>query len=483
MPENLEILINVTSFETRVAVLEAGVVQELTIERSSTLSLVGNIYKAKVVRVIPGMQAAFVDIGLDKKGFLHIDDFENNHQNSLTLQDQLHQGEVIWVQVTKDPYSDKGARLTTRLSISTRNLVYLPLSSEIGVSQKITSNEEKKRLVKIINQLCSESTIDGGFIVRTSAENIESDALLKELLFLQQAWHKISDGFKANKSISLVYKEPSLLIRTLREADNNLIDGVRIDSLESLNLAEKFIKAFCPELQTKIVHYIDSKPLFDLYSVEQQIKAVLNPVIKLASGAHLVIESTTAMTVIDVNTSSFIGNKNQSETILKVNIEAAKETARQIRLRNLCGIIIIDFIDMIEVRDRKQVLEILESSLAKDRVKTKFSNFSSLGLVEISRQRTSESLEQIICEKCSACDGNGSVPSNQTLSYDILRDILRQHTQFKPNSYTITTSSEIVEILEGEEAESLSGLEKLLDVPIKLIVDQHCQQQYNIALN
>ena len=488
MPNILKILINTTSYETRVAVIEDGVVQELKIERPSIKSLVGNIYKAKVVRVIPGMQAAFVDIGLDKNGFIHIDDIRNNSSTvdqlaKQLIEDRLYDGESIWVQVSKDPFSDKGARLTTRLSVSTRYLVYLPLSENISVSNKITSKSEQARLVESVCQSQLNLSMSGGFIVRTSAKNIADNVIQDDMSFLQNIWKGVSKAGEANTTISLVHKEASLLIRTLRELKPELVESIWIDSQESFNLAKKYSVDCFPELQSKIYFYTKDKPIFAEDLVEQQIQASLKPIVKLDNGGHLIIEQTAAMATIDVNTGSYVGNKDHTETVLNVNLVAAKEVARQISLRNLCGIIVVDFIDMIETQHQKRVLKTLASCLATDKVTTSHSQFSSLGLIEISRQRTDENLEQLMCVKCNVCEGQGLVKSNETLCYEIFRDILRQHTQFKASSYTITTSSEIMKILEDEEKHGLIDLQKLINVPINLVLDQHYDRQYNIALN
>jgi len=486
-----EILINVTPRETRVAVVENGTLQELHIERTLSRGIVGNIYKGKVVRVLPGMQAAFVDIGLDKNGFLHAADIARNDpafsgepmRDIPPIQELAHEGESVYVQVLKDPIGSKGARLTTELSMPSRNLVYLPRGAGIGISQKIENEQERERLKTVVEKSIEQQSLEGGFIIRTLAESASDDDIAHDMLFQQRLWQHTLAAMKNAAPASLVHEDVPLSLRTMRDLVDERLEKIRIDSKESFDKALAFARDFVPEVVDKIEYYPGEQPLFGLYSIEQSIQNAMERKVMLTSGGDLVIDQTEAMTTIDVNTGSYVGRRNHGDTLFKTNLEAATEIAHQMRLRNLGGIIIVDFIDMQKRSHKNQVMAALEAAIAKDRVKINITDISPLGLVEITRKRTRESLAEVMCEPCVVCEGRGVVKSVQTVCYEILREILREDRQFKAQAYTIVASSKVVDLLLDEEASSLADLQEFINRPISLRVDPYYQQQqYDIAL-
>ncbi|MBL4671520.1 MAG: ribonuclease G [Arenicella sp.] len=486
-----EILINVTPRETRVAVVENGRLQELHLERTLSRGIVGNIFKGKVVRVLPGMQAAFVDIGLDKNGFLHAADIARNDpafagqpmRDVPPIQELVHEGKSVYVQVLKDPIGSKGARLTMELSMPSRNLVYLPNGFGIGISQKIESTEERERLHALVSTQISKHELQGGFIIRTLAESASDEDIANDMLFQQRLWGHVSGAMKDAAPASLIHEDVPLSLRTMRDLVHDDLEKIRIDSRESFEKAREFAADFMPELIDKLEYYPGEQPLFGLYSIEQEIESAMHRKVMLKSGGDIIIDQTEAMTTIDVNTGSYVGRRNHEETLFKTNLEAAIEIAHQLRLRNLGGIIIVDFIDMQSSKHKKQVLAALSSSIAKDRVKINVTDISPLGLVEITRKRTRESLEQVMCETCPVCIGRGTIKTIQTVCYEILREILREDRQYKAQAYTIVAAQQVVDLLLDEEASSLADLQEFIDRPISIKADSYYQQQqYDIAL-
>jgi len=491
MASKEEILINITPRETRVAVIENGVVQELHLERTLSRGIVGNIYKGKVVRVLPGMQAAFVDIGLEKNGFLHAADIARNDPAFAgeqlaevpSIQELVREGESVFVQALKDPIGSKGARLTTELSMPSRNLVYLPQGEHIGISQKIESEEERERLRGIVEHCVQQQSLKGSFIIRTLAESADGDDIANDIVFQQRLWGYVSSAMKTAKPASLVHEDLPLALRTMRDLVHENVEKIRIDSRETFDKASEFANEFVPEALDLLEYYPGEQPLFGLYSVEHEIENAMKRKVMLKSGGDMIIDQTEAMTTIDVNTGSYVGRRNLEETLFKTNLEAASEIAHQMRLRNLGGIIIVDFIDMQSKKHKKQVLNALNAAVAKDRVKTNITDISPLGLVEITRKRTRESLEHTMCETCPSCNGRGMVKTVQTVCYEILRELLREDRQFKAQSYTIVASSAVVDLLLDEEASSVADLQEFIDRPISLQVDTHfLQQDYEIVL-
>ncbi|MDB4512031.1 ribonuclease G [Arenicella sp.] len=487
-----ELLLNVTPRETRVALTEDGVLQELHLERTLSRGLVGNIFKAKVVRVLPGMQAAFVDLGLDKNGFLHAGDVrvadpafaQKSLHDTLPINELVREGQTVIVQVLKEPVGDKGARVTTELSIPSRNLVYMPLGCEIGISQKIVDKDERQRLRALLANQIDEHQVTGRMIVRTLAESARDQEINSDILFLQRLWQHITNMIKNSDSVALVHEDIPLTLRTLRDLVDDDIERVLIDCNEVFLKAQEFARQFMPEISAKVTLDKGEQTLFSSYSVEQQIKQALERKVNLKSGGHLIIDHTEAMTTIDVNTGSYVGRRNHQDTFFNTNLEAASEIAHQLRLRNTGGIIIVDFIDMQTQHHKQKILDELDSAIEKDRVKIQIIDMTPLGLVEITRKRAWESLEQLMCEPCTVCDGRGMVKTSQTVCYEILREVLREDRQYKARAYTVIASPAVIDLLLDEEAKSLADLEELIQRSISLQVDQlYQQQQYEIVLN
>ncbi|MCA6063439.1 ribonuclease G [Thalassolituus marinus] len=481
---NAEILMNVTPTETRVAVVENGVLQEIFIERTNHRGLVGNIYKGKVVRVLPGMQAAFVDIGLERAAFIHAAEIGEGNANT-PINQLVHEGQSLVVQVTKDPIGTKGARLTTQLAIPSRYLVYMPGEAHVGVSQRIDDEGERDRLKQLVSA-CMEAeglTGEAGFILRTAAEGVGEDEILADTRYLRRLWRKLEERIKDNKPPSLVYDELPLSLRTLRDYARPDVSKILIDSRETFQKIEQFVQQYVPEVADRISYYPGPRPLFELYSVEDEIQRGLERKVQLKSGGYLVIDQTEAMTTIDVNTGGFVGRRNLEETIFKTNLEAATAIGRQLRLRNLGGIIILDFIDMAEVEHQRQVLRMLEKVLEKDHAKTKISGVSELGLVEMTRKRTRESLEQMLMEPCPHCEGRGSVKTAETICYEIFREILREERAYGAGTYLVLASQQVVDRLLDEDSNGLADLEAFIGKAIKLQVEAlYAQDQYDIIL-
>ncbi|GDX85136.1 axial filament protein [Methylococcaceae bacterium] len=480
-----EILINVTPPETRVAVIENGVLQELIIERSCKIGLVGNIYKGQVCRVLPGMQAAFVDIGLSRTAFLHLSDLtskELEREGSANIEHYLHEGQHIIVQVFKDPLGSKGARLTTDISIPSRYQVYMPYSSNTGISQRIECSIERKRLKKCLETFKQENDC-GGFIARTAAESIEDSVLIADMEFLLKLWKSISEKIATAAPKQFIHKDLPLSVRTLRDLYREGIERIRVDSKETYFRLIEFAEIFVPEIIPVIEHYTGDCPVFDIYSVEDEIEKALARKVNLKSGGHLVFDQTESMTTIDVNTGGYVSGRNLEETIFKTNLEAAQTIARQLRLRNLGGIIIVDFIDMKDEEHKKQVLQAFERHLEKDRAKTNISEVSILGLVEMTRKRTRESLEHILCEPCCACGGRGVLKTAESICLEIFREIIREVRQYNVQQILVLAANEVVEMLLDEKADMLSELEAFLNVQIKFRSESsYNQEQYDVVL-
>lgn len=484
-----EILINVTPRETRVALVENGVLQEIWIERARRRGIVGNVYKGRVCRVLPGMQAAFVEIGLEKAAFLHASDIEsrgtdpsqNGNGTQTDIAQLLHEGQELSVQVIKDPLGTKGARLTTQITIPSRFLVFIPEVDNVGISQKIESEQERVRLRDIIQLFMNEQ--DGaGYIARTAAEGASTDALRADMLFLRKLWHSIAEKRRMAAAGTLIYGDLPLTIRVMRDMLDDNIERVRIDSRETYQRAIEFCEQFMPDMQTQIEYYPGERPIFDIYGVEDEIQKALERKVQLKSGGYVILDQTEAMTTADVNTGGYVGHRNQEETIFKTNLEAAQAIARQLCLRNLGGIIIIDFIDMSDEEHKRQVLRALEKCLEKDHARTQITEVSSLGLVEMTRKRTSESLEHVMCETCPTCNGRASLKTAETTCYEIFREILRESRQFDTEKLLVLASQEVVDLLLDEESDSLAELEAFIGKPIKFQVESlYTQEQYDVV--
>ena len=484
-----EVLINVTPQETRVALVENGMLQEVHIERASARGIVGNIYKGKVVRILPGMQAAFVEVGLERTAFLHASDVlykNNNHGNGKQLPsiaELLHDGQEVVVQAVKDPMGSKGARLTTQISIAARYLVALPLDDHIGVSQKIEQANERDRLRHLVSELNEQTGSTGGIIIRTVAETASDEELALDFEFLKKVWHRIKKQTEQVRAPGLIYSDIPLAMRTLRDLVRDNIEKVRIDSREGYEKAISFARELIPEVVGRVEHYSGERPIFDLYSVEDEIQRALDKRVPLKSGGHLIFDQTEAMTTVDVNTGGFVGKRNLEETLFKTNLEATLAIARQLRLRNIGGIIIIDFIDMEDKEHRRQVMRALEKSLARDRVRSFITGMSSLGLVEVTRKRTRESLEHVLCAPCTVCGGRGVEKTPQTIVYDIFREILREARQYEADEFLIIVSPIVIDLLLDEEATGLADLQEFIGRPIHLQTDAtYNQEQFDVVL-
>lgn len=507
-----EFLVNITPQETRVAVIENGVLQELAIERSRNRGLVGNIYLGTICRVLPGMGAAFLEIGLDRTAFLHVSDIvpqngeASETDDNRSIERVVHEGQQLLVQVTKDPIGSKGARLTTKLSIPSRFLVYLPYSNTLGISQRIEDEQERQRLRDLIVELrpglapleelggtadltrmsaAADNTQSplGGFIARTAAEGADAEELDADMLFLERLWASIEERIESASVPYLVYEDLPLVLRTIRDISLDSVEKIRIDSRENFDRVHNFAQKFTPGLLPRLEHYPGERPILDLYSTEDEIHRALQRKVDLKSGGHLVFDQTEAMTTIDVNTGGFVGHRNLEETIFKTNLEATQAIARQLRLRNLGGIIIVDFIDMTDPEHQRQVLRALEKSLERDHSKTSVSEVTSLGLVQITRKRTRESLEHVLCEPCPTCAARGSVKTVESVCFEIFREILREARQFDAQNLLVVSSQEVVDRLLDEESNSIAELEAFVKIPIRFQVEStYGQEQYDIVL-
>ena len=482
-----EILVNVTPPETRVAVVENGVVQEIIIERIDRRGLVGNIYKGKVCRVLPGMQAAFVDIGLERAAFLHATDIRQRNgdddQSNGDITALVREGGEVVVQVVKDPLGSKGARLTTNLSIPSRYLVYMPSLESAGISQKIEDEAERRRLRQIIDAFTADTETAGNFIARTAAEGASEETLTSDMKFLSRLWQDIQERRQQSPAADLVHEDLALSLRALRDLVTPDVERIRIDSRETWQKSQQFARKLMPDLAVQIEYYPGARPIFDLYGVEDEIQKALERKVELKSGGHLIIDQTEAMTTIDVNTGAFVGHRNLEETIFKTNMEAAQAICRQLRLRNLGGIIIIDFIDMGDEEHKRQVLRALEKCLSRDHAKTHITEVSALGLVEMTRKRTRESLEHVMCEPCPCCGGRGSLKTAETTCYEIFRDILREARQFDVETLLVLASQEVVDRLLDEESSNLAELEAFVGKTIRLQAESlYTQEHYDVVL-
>ncbi|MCH2090333.1 MAG: ribonuclease G [Pseudoxanthomonas sp.] len=491
-----EILVNVTPRETRVAVIENGMLQELHIERGWRRGVVGNIYKGKVQRVMPGMQAAFVEVGLERAAFLHANDIVRSSPDAVVdgeeaalptpppapIMDLLRDGQDIVVQVVKDPIGSKGARLTTQISIPSRYLVLLPQSKVIGVSARIEDEAERHRLKQAVTELAG---LHGGhgYIIRTNAEGQPVEALAEDIAYLSRVWNVVERRGRESPSCSVLYEDLSLPLRAVRDLIRKDVEKVKVDSKETHERLQAFVAKYMPVLAERIELYSGERPIFDLYGVEDEIGRALDKQVPLKSGGYLVIDQTEAMTTVDVNTGSFLGQRNLEETVFRTNLEAAQAVARQLRLRNLGGIIIIDFIDMTDPEHRRQVLRTLEKSLAKDHAKTTVYEFSPLGLVEMTRKRTVESLARQLSEPCPECSGRGSIKTTETVTYEIFREITRAVRQFEAARLLVIASPKVVARITDEESTAVAELEEFLGKSIRFQADdQYLQEQFDVVL-
>ena len=510
-----DILINWAPQETRVAVVEQGAVQEVHLERTLERGLVGNIYLGKVSRVLPGMQSAFIDIGLDRAAFLHVADLMPNiaakhaapreraaAQSAdegplpgagnrvltpnpvLPIERQIFEGQALMVQVLKDPIGTKGARLTAQISIAGRLLVFLPQDNHIGVSQKIPPAQRealRQRVMGLATPIDGGAT--GGFILRTNAEDASDEELTDDIAYLRKTWQRIKESATRQPPATLLHDDLSLMQRVLRDLVSSQTQTIRIDSREQFGLLQRFAGEFMPDTLPKLQLYTGERPIFDLFNIDEDIARALSRRVDLKSGGYLVIDQTEALTTVDVNTGGFVGARNFDDTVFRTNLEAAQAIARQLRLRNLGGIVIVDFIDMTREDHREAVLTEFRKQLARDRVKTMTGGFSQLGLLEMTRKRTRESLAHMLSEACPSCDGRGVVKTARSVCYDILREILREARAFNPREFRVIASPKVVELFLDEESQHLAGLSDFIGKPISLQSESGMtQEQYDIVL-
>ena len=481
-----EMLINVTPQETRVAVMQQGVVQELYIERGTSSSVVSNMYVGRVKRVLPGMQSAFIDIGQERSAFLHVADiWENRNANgdaAKPIEKVLFEGQSLLVQVIKDPIGTKGARLSTQISIAGRLLVYLPQEENIGVSQRIENDADRRILREKLQNLIPPDH-HGGYIIRTLAEGASDEEFAADIAYLDKLWKSLQKQAKGLTNPVLLYQELELSLRVLRDFVNADTTRILIDSRETHYRMNAFAHDYIDSSIDKLEHYVGQRPLFDLYGVEEEIEKALTRRVDLKSGGYLIFDQTEALTTVDVNTGGFVGGRNFDDTIFKTNLEAAQVIARQLRLRNLGGIIICDFIDMDSAEHRDAVLDEFKKALAYDHTRISVSGFSSLGLVEMTRKRTRESLAHVLCEPCPTCQGRGEVKTAQTVCYQIQREIVREARQFNAREYRILASQSVIDMFLDEEAQSLAQLSDFIGKPVSLQVETlYSQEQYDVIL-
>ncbi len=480
-----EILINVTPQETRVAVMQLGVVQDMYIERARSRGIVSNVYLGKVLRILPGMQSAFIDIGLERSAFLHVADIWDNNSYGepvRAIEKVLHEGQTLLVQVIKEPIGSKGARLSTQLSIAGRLLVYLPQETHIGVSQRIENTEQREALRdKLHDMLPADHS--GGYIIRTVVEAATDPDFHADIVYLDKLWANLQAAAKTASAPQLLYQELDISLRVLRDFVTTDTTRILIDSRATYQKMVEFAQAYHPAAVEHLENYSSVRPLFDLYNVEEEIERALSKRVDLKSGGYLIIDQTEAMTTVDVNTGGFVGLRNFDDTIFKTNLEATQVIARQLRLRNLGGIIICDFIDMDNQEHRDAVLEEFRKALARDHTRITVNGFSSLGLLEMTRKRTRESLAHVLCEPCPTCQGRGEVKTAQTICYEILREILREARQFNAREYRILASQQVVDQFLDEESQALAELSGFIDKPISMQVETlYSQEQYDVIL-
>jgi ribonuclease G len=500
-----EILVNVTPREVRAALLENGVLQEIFVERAARRGLIGNVYKGRVSRVLPGMQAAFVDIGLARTGFLHASDIgkwgyslfssENgdsaetgagkirNVPISPDIRELAREGEEVLVQVVKDPIGNKGARLTTFVTLPSRYLVYLPGGGDVGVSARIEDDAERERLRQRVEAIRAENGPAAGVIVRTAAEGASAEALKSDFLFLQKLWSVVQEQCRNAGVKTLVHEDLPLPMRILRDLVTNDVERIQVDSEADFRRMQAFTATFLPDVEERLQLYRRPRPIFDLHGIEDEIRKALERIIPLKSGGHVVFDQTEAMTTVDVNTGGYVGRSDLEETIFRTNLEAAVTIARQLRLRNLGGIIIIDFIDMEVEEHRRRVMQVLEQSMLKDHARHQITPVSPLGLVEMTRKRSRESLQHILCEDCPNCGGRGFVMTSATVCFEIFREIIRQHRQFKFDELLVLAHQDVIEMLLTDESNGLAEMETHTGKAIRLQPESlYLRDQFDVVL-
>jgi len=484
-----DILVNVTPREVRAALLENGILQEVQIERAARRGLISNIYKGKVSRVLPGMQAAFIDLGLARTGFLHASDIANgkgpdaNGEATPDIRELISEGAEVLVQVVKDPLGSKGARLTTFITLPSRYLVLLPDGGSVGISARIEDEEERERLRSLLEDMLDGLDKPGGVIIRTAAEGAPVEALRADLGFLLKLWSVVQVECSKGKVKTLIHEDLPLPIRIMRDMVTSDVEQILVDSEDDYRKMKAFAASFLPELEPKLALYKKRRPIFDLHGTEDEIKKALERSIPLKSGGYVIFDQTEAMTTVDVNTGGYVGHRNLEDTIYRTNLEAAVTIARQLRLRNLGGIIIIDFIDMEVEEHRRRVMEVLQQSMARDHARHQIMPVSPLGLVEMTRKRTRESLQRILCEDCSHCNGRGFIMSAETVCFEIFREVIRQHRQFEFDELLVLAHQDVIDLLLDEESNGLLELEQQIGKRIRLQPESlYLLDQFDVVL-
>jgi len=476
-----ELVINTTPHETRIALIENGTIAELYIERSRVKGIVGNIYKGRVIRVLPGMQAAFVDIGLEKAAFLYvadvfeaIEDYESFMDGADKKDEQLdedgqvinpmhpieellQEGQEILVQISKEPIGTKGARITAHISLPGRHLVYMPTVDHVGVSRRIENEEERDRLKEIVERVKPTS---GGFIIRTVSEGKSEEDLLTDMQYLTMLWEEIVKKNEKAHAPCLIHSDLDVTQKVVRDILTEDVDRIVVDSKPEYDKIIQFISTFMPKIKYSIEQYEENEPIFDHFGLEVEISRALGRKVWLKSGGYIIIEQTEALTAIDVNTGRYVGKHNLEDTILKTNLEAVKEIAYQLRLRNIGGIIIIDFIDMEKEVNREKVFTALEEALKSDKSKTNILKMSDLGLLEMTRKRVRESIGRLMCEPCPYCEGLGYVKSKTTVCQEIFRELRREMLGLRGSKVMLTVHPQVADLLYDEERRGLEDLEK-----------------------
>ncbi len=483
-----QLIINTNRSETRIALLEGGRVAELFIERNRDRGIVGNIYLGTIMRVLPGMQAAFVNIGAERTAFLYGGDIfdsetmaerlsdeevqnmspeeirERNQRQRKPIEKLIREGQQIIVQVAKEPLGTKGARVTTYLSIPGRYLVLMPEFAHTGVSRRIADEAERLRLLDLVKQIKPDEV---GVIIRTAAENINAGLLQKDLKYLLKVWRNVDVNKKRASSPSLIYQDLNLILKTTRDIYSEEIEKIIIDDPESYEELKRFLNATIPGAAKKLELYSDKTPILDVYGVEMDIAKALASRIELPSGGYLIIDQTEALTSFDINTGKYVGQASAHDTILKTNLEAVRKVVDQLRVRNIGGIIVIDFIDMERLEDRERVYNLLQEELKHDKARTNVLRISELGLVQMTRKRTSESLERQLLEPCPYCEGRGRIRSTETESFDLLREIRRHSIQTGHKNLKIRVRDDIRTYIKNEEADLLKNLIEEFDLEIQ----------------
>ena len=485
---SVEILVNVTQRESRAAVVEQGVAQELYIERANRRGFAGNVYKGRATRVLPGMQAAFIEIGLERTAFLHAADILPPAGIDGAIEAPppdgvralVKEGDTILVQVVKDPIGTKGARLTTYMTLPSRFLVYMPQGRGVGVSSRIGDGAERARLRELVQEWSGGK---GGWIVRTAAEAAAVEILRADMIFLQRLWDLIREKGAGAAAGELVHEDLALPMRVLRDLLGENVERVRVDAPAAHAAMIAFTRTFMPALAGRVELFDGKRPIFDLYGVEDEIERALDRKVPLKSGGYLMFDQTEALTTVDVNTGAFVGHHSLEDTAYRTNLEAAVAIARQLRLRNIGGIIIVDFIDMQDPEHRRGVLQALERALAGDHARTHLSAVSALGLVEMTRKRTRESLEHQLCRPCPSCDSRGFVKSSETVAYQIFREVLRQARQFDFQELVVLAHQDVIGLLLDEESAALADLEHSTGKPIRLQAEAlYSEEQFDVVL-